>query len=354
MTRCLNAWKVEMENQITLKIKPNYKKYINVNRWFSYEGVGFYLIIGGRGIGKTTGLNIWNIGDFKKNGNEFIYVRRFINELKKTKTMLDPIVNKVQVRGLSHGLFQWEVEKTRLGYGAALTAQQTFKSGVDFSKANTMIYDEAILPRGGSYRYLDNEIEMFFELVSTVFRDRTGYRVFILGNNADIFNPYFDYFNIPPFERSYIDVDRGLYCELAKNSAELLEAESQTPLYKLTKGTRYFEYHYNNETLVVDEARIAPKPLNVVLVCRIIINDFTLNIYRYKIAEMFVELREYVIMDTYSFKIIEHEKPNYHYIKEMKGSDLFRFIHSTYYLGNAIFESSKASSIFTMFIEYFK
>lgn len=341
-------------DEIVLKIKPNFTKYVNVNRWFSYDGVSFFLIIGGRGIGKTTGLNIWDIGDFKKNGNEFLYVRRFINELKKTKTMFDPLVNKVQVRGLSHGLMQWEINKARLGYGAALTAQQTFKSGVDFSKVHTMIYDEAILPRGGSYRYLDNEIEMFFELVSTVFRDRTDYRVFILGNNADIFNPYFDYFNIPSFERSYIDVDRGLYCELAKNSVQLLEAEKQTPLYKLTKGTQYFDYHYNNKVLTMQETRIAPKPLNVQLICRIIVNDFTLNIYRHKLAEMYVELRDRVIADNYSFIIYENQKPNYHYIKELKSSDLFNFIHTTFYTGGAIFENDKASAIFNIFIETFK
>ena len=93
-----------------------------------------------------------------------------------------------------------------------------------------MIFDEAILPRGGSYRYLDNEIEMLFELISTVFRDRTDYRIFILGNNADIFNPYFDYFSIPPFERSYIDVDRGLYCELAKDMPKAIECKSYMPV----------------------------------------------------------------------------------------------------------------------------
>lgn len=339
---------------IVLKIKPNFKKYVNVNRWMSFDGISFYLIIGGRGIGKTTGLDIWNVGDFKKNGNEFVYTRRYINELKKTKSMFDPILNKVEVRGLSHGLFQWEVNKTRIGYGCALTAQQTFKSGVDFTKVNNLIYDEAILPRGGSYRYLDNEIEMFFELISTVFRDRTGYKVFILGNNADIFNPYFDYFNIPPFEKTFIDKERGLYCEMAKNSAELLEAEKATPLYKLTKGTQYFDYHYNNKVLINTTARICPKPLNVQLIARIIINDLTLNLYRHKISDIFVELRDKKIMDNYSFVIYENEKPNYHYIKELKGSDLFKFIHASYYMGNTMFETEKTAAVYTMFIDTFK
>ena len=339
------------ETKIELKIKPDYKKYVNVNRWFSYP-CAFYLIIGGRGIGKTTGLNIWNIGDFIKNGNEFLYVRRYITELKKTKTMFDPIINNsVTVQGLSHGLFEWRVGKTRIGYGGALTAQQTFKSGVDFSKVTTLVYDEAILPRGGSYRYLENEIEMLFELISTVFRDRVGYRVFILGNNADIFNPFFDYFKIPKFDKQYIDVERGLYCELAKNSAVLLEAEQQTPLYKLTKGTQYWEYHYNNKVLTVENTRIGPKPMNSQLICRLIINEYTLNIYRYKISEMFVELRNKKIKDSYSFVILENDEANRHYIKEYREADLSKFIRMAYFTGNALFENDKADALFKIFLE---
>ena len=344
----------EEKNKLVLKIKPDFVKYVNVNRWFSYQELSTFLIIGGRGIGKTTGLNIWDIGDFIKNGNEFVYVRRYIEELKKCKSMLDPLVNQIQVRGLSRGIFQWEHNKTRIGYGLALTAQGSFKSGVDFTKVNTMIFDEAILPRGGAYRYLDNEIEMLLELISTVFRDRTGYRIFILGNNADIFNPYFDYFKVPPFERTYIDADRGLYCELAKNSAVLLEEEKKTPLYRLTKGTQYFEYHYNNKVLTKDNTRLGVKPLNAHLICRIIINDYTLNIYRTKLSEIFVELRDKPIKDRFTFDIIDEQKPNYHFIKEYRSSDISSFIRMCYFTGGAVFESDKADAIFESFMETVK
>ena len=94
--------------------------------------------------------------------------------------------------------------------------------------------------------------------------------------------------------------------------------------------------------------------MNVNLICRLVINDVTLNVYRYKISEMYIEFREKPIVDTYSFIIYEKEKPNYHYIKELKGSDLFKFIHASFYMGNAMFESEKAASIFDIFIDTFK
>ena len=230
---------------LTLFIKPDYEKYVNVNRWYSYNGLNIFIIVGGRGIGKTTGLGIHVLQDFLNKGEEFVYVRRYIKELQKAKGFLAPIGNpEPKVIGLSTGAYMWTHNKTRLGYGLALSSQQSFKSGFDFRNVTTLIYDEAILRRGGMYRYLDNEVEMLFELMSTIFRDRKNYRVFILGNNADVFNPYWEYFKIPNFERNYIDKDRGLYCEKASNSPVLLEAEKDTPLYKLTQGTSYFKYHY--------------------------------------------------------------------------------------------------------------
>lgn len=336
---------------ITLKIKEDFKKYVNVNRWFSYDYLHFFLIIGGRGIGKTTGLNIHNVKDFIRNGDEFVYCRRYITELKKAKSMLPALVNNCKCVGLGHGLLQWEVNKTRIGYGVALTAQQTLKSGVDFSRVHTLVYDECILPNGGSYRYLANEIEMLFELISTIFRDRTDYNIFLIGNNADMFNPYFAYFNIPRFERNYIDKERGIYCELCQNSAELAEAEKKTPLYKLTQGTSYGEYHYNNKVLTSVEGKIGLKPLNAKLECRVVYNNVTMNVYRANFHDMFVELRDKVIKDRDAYVIMENGKPNYLYIDLLRKSDMYKIIQICYYNNYVTYDSERTAAVFSMFME---
>ena len=337
--------------EITLKIMPDYTKYVNVNRWFSHSECNIFNIIGGRGIGKTTGMNIHNVIDFKNNGNEFVYARRYITELKKAKTMLNPIVNNVQCRGLGHGLMQWEINKVRIGYGVALTAQQTLKSGVDFSKVKTLIFDEAILPTGGSYRYLSNEVEMLFELISTIFRDRTDYKVFILGNNADMFNPYFAYFNIPKFENIYIDKQRGLYCELCKNSPTLIEAEKKTPLYKLTEGTSYGEYHYNNAVLNETTGRIGIKSPSAKLICRFVYNTVTINFYRQKWNEWFAELKDRQIKDDKAYILMDNNKPNYLYIAQLRKDDVSKLIDVCYYNGYIYFDSQRCSAVFDLIME---
>lgn len=338
---------------LSLLIKPDYVKYVNVNRWFSYNGINFYVIVGGRGIGKTTGLGIHVLQDYLKDGSEFVYVRRYIKELQKAKGFLAPIANPdPKVIGLSTGAYMWCHNKQRIGYGLALSSQQSFKSGFDFRNVKTLIYDEAILKRGGMYRYLDNEVEMLFELISTIFRDRTGYRIFILGNNADVFNPYWQYFKIPRFERNYIDKERGLYCEMASNSPVLLEAEKETPLYKLTQGTAYFKYHYENEILGhKNEIRIAPKPMKCILLCRFVANEYTLNIYRSKPSEIYIEIRDKVIKDDKSFIIMSDMELNYYHVTELRSMDIYKFISHMYYLDGAVYESELAYAVFSNVME---
>ena len=338
--------------KIPLVISPDYTTFFAVPRMYSYKGVNVYIIIGGRGIGKTTGFGVQCICNYNKRGEEFAYMRRYITELKKTKGLFDPIAKGVTVKGLSHGAYQFMANKKRIGYGLALTAQQTFKSGMDFSKVTTLIFDECILPRGGAYRYLENEIEMVLELISTVFRTRKNYKVFLLGNNADIFNPYWEYFNIPNFEKNYIDKERGLYCEKAKNSAKLLEIEMDTPLYKLTKGTAYWDYHYNNEVLTKNKhVRIIPKPMKCTLLCRSVLNGFTLNIYRHKLDRIYIEYRDKIIKDEYSYMIMEDGVLNIYYGNLYKKSDAKKFIDAMYYGDGDDYDSQKSKALMDVLMD---
>lgn len=338
-------------NEVTLKITPDWTTFLNVNRYYSMPHIHFFFITGGRGIGKTTGFNIHNIQDFIKNGNEFVYCRRYKSELDKTKSMFDPLVNGVKQSPISKGLFQWEVNKVRLGYGLCLSLQQLYKSGVDFSKVTTLVYDEAILRRGGSRRYLPTEVEDLFELISTIFRERTDYRVFVLGNNADIFSPFSEYFEIPIFEKYYIDNERGLYFELSRNSPKLIEKEKETPLYKLVKGTQYADYHYDNKVLLNIQGKLGVKNPHARLMCRFLINTITLNIYRQSLREIFVECRDKVIKDELTYVITEDNNPNYMYIKSLKTSDLYKFISAAYYTDCVIYNSNKCANLFSQIID---
>lgn len=345
---------IKVENlpaKMELKITPDYTKYVNVNRWYSYDGIHHFIVIGGRGIGKTTGLMIHSIMDYMNLGGEFMYLRRYITELRKSKSLPNRIVTGTKTEGLGAGLVQWTNNKKRIGYGAALSAHLSFKSGTDFDNVNTLIFDEAILPKGSNYRYLPNEIYSFLELLSTVFRTRKNYKVFIVGNNADMFNPYFAYFGVPKFTGNYINRERDLYCELCKNSPALLEDEMQTPLYKLTHGTSYAEYHYNNEVLIDTEGKIGVKTPQDRLVCRFVYNGYTLNLYRRRWNEWFMEMKDKVIKDDKTYLIMENNKPNYLYIDQLRRDDISKVLNICYYNKYLYFESPECSVIFDLVME---
>ena len=64
----------------------NFEEYYNPHRLNSYQDCWLYLLIGGRGIGKTTGLSSVLLDSFFKRNEEFVYVRRYKEEIKKAKS----------------------------------------------------------------------------------------------------------------------------------------------------------------------------------------------------------------------------------------------------------------------------
>ena len=78
-----------------LKIQPDYTRFVNINRYFSMDNMNVFILTGGRGIGKTTGLNIHDLQEYMNKGNEFVYIRRYKTEIIKAKTMLDPLCDGI-------------------------------------------------------------------------------------------------------------------------------------------------------------------------------------------------------------------------------------------------------------------
>lgn len=337
-----------MNKDLILKYNPI---YFNVNRLFSYQNLSTFIIIGGRGIGKTTGLAYIFAKNFINKNEQFVYVRRYKTEVKKSRDLFTPILKGVSTKGIGSGAYVYLYKKKIMGWSIPLTTAPTFKSGVDFSGVSSIFYDEAILRRRSSYRYLPTEIEDFFELISSITRTRTNYKVFIAGNNMDIFNPYFDYFKIPKFDGIYIDKNRGLYCELSKINPELLKKEQETPLYKLTQNTNYGEYHYSNKPLITDNYKIDVKLATDPLLCRLVYNDYTINIYRHIHSTIFLELKNKAIKDNVSFNIFVRNEPNYYDLGILRKSSIYKLINYAYYNDFVRYDSEQCGEIFKLIME---
>lgn len=247
-------------------------RYYNKDRLFSYnEFLNFS--ISERGLGKTTSAKFWCIDDFKKKGKRFVWIRRYNSELvgdRKTKTegCVKDFFKKIQkyypedkfeIRG-NHAY----INGKDAGVFVALSMSQSMKS-VDFPDVNKIIFDEFIIQKNKALTYLSNEVMLFLDFLSTVFRpmeNQEKCRVWLLANSITFANEYFFYFNIKPFRQMYYhDKERGIVVEQCKNEV-YREAVRKTDFGKLIKGTKYESYAIDNEYLLDNNDFIGKKSPN--------------------------------------------------------------------------------------------
>lgn len=256
------------------------KRYYNKDALFSYRAF-LNFSISERGLGKTFSAKCWCVDDFKKNGKRFAWVRRYNSELsgdKKTKTegCVKTFFKKLQkyypkdkfkIKG-NHAF----INDKDAGVFLSLSTSQSMKS-VDFPDVNKIIFDEFIIQKNKALTYLGNEVTLFLDLISTIFRpitdengnDTSKSKVWLLANAITFANDYFYYFNIKPFHSHfYHDKKRGIVVEQCENKA-YREAVRKTDFGKLIAGTDYEKFAIDNEYMLDNEEFIGRKSPNAQL-----------------------------------------------------------------------------------------
>ena len=158
-------------------------------------------ILGARGWGKTYYFKKRSIEDCIKTGEQFIYLRRFKEEVTITKDKLfGDILSQFpgyEIKLEKDTYFinkKGEKHSKILGYIIPLSTSSKYKS-VPFPDVTKIIFDEFIVDKGALH-YLPNEVQLFLEFCSTVIRNRNNVQVFLLGNAISLYNPYTLYFKI--------------------------------------------------------------------------------------------------------------------------------------------------------------
>lgn len=215
----------------------------------------FNFILGNRGCGKTYWSKTWAIKDFLKNGNQFIYLRRYKEELKKNKIFFNDILDDFKDVDFKVKNRDYYINDKIAGTALSLSTAKIEKS-TSFPKVNKIIFDEFILDKG-TYYYLPDEVINFLELYETVSRMR-DVKVFFLSNAITIMNPYFSYFEIKLPYNSNIKHENDILIELV-NNPDFIEAKEQTRFGKLIKNTKYGNYAINNQFLRDDNTFIEKK-----------------------------------------------------------------------------------------------
>lgn len=260
--------------------------YYNYDKLFSYNFL-IAFVIGERGVGKSFNAKIAVLKKFLKNGEQFIYLRRYKTELD---TALATFWSDIQ----SHGYFEdhkLEVKKSRMltefkcdgkvcGYAVPLSTANILKSTA-FPEVGTIIFDEFLLDNSGTYRYLKNEVTMLLDVIETVGRLR-DIKTILLGNALNVHaSPYFAYWDLElPLNGSEFRTfkDGAIVVNYIRNE-EYRRAKKQSKFGKLIAGTAYGRYAIDNEVFRENNSFIEKRPSNSTFFGMLIINGVGIGMW---------------------------------------------------------------------------
>lgn len=336
------------------------------NIWYSYDRIcgfnaTFNFIISERGCGKTYGALKMVIKDFLKNGNEFVYLRRYKTELgKAVPKLFDAIVKnkefpdynfKVDANKFFIQAKEEEGAKNswiKIGEAAALSTASILKSS-DFSSVKTIVFDEFLLSTG-IFHYLKNEVETTLDLVESISRLR-DVRVFFLGNAISITNPYFAYFNLSlPYNSEFKTFKDGLIVvNYAKNPA-YREKKHLSKFGRLVEGTNWASYAIDNNWLNDESGFIGKKAVGSKNFSVLVVDGKKYGVWRCK-----TDGRLYISTDydpnnpcIFSFDIKDHNEENV--LLNAKRSPWFKVVIEEYKVGNVWFEDVNIKNIFLRYL----
>lgn len=186
------------------------------------ENADYNLIIGERSNGKTYAVLERILDNYLESEEQGAYIRRWREDItvkrgqslyqpfdieKKTKKRFDRVVYRSNAWWLAkydekHSKFVYDVQPFM--YAFALSNVEHDKS-TSFPNVTTIVFDEFITRQ----YYLKDEFIMFMNTLSTIIRDRTNVKIYMLGNTVNKFCPYFTEMglrHVTTMEQGTIDV----------------------------------------------------------------------------------------------------------------------------------------------------
>lgn len=256
------------------------KTYYDGTKTISYNSL-FNFIIGGRSIGKTFFFKKYCINNFIKKKKQFIYVRRYKEELQKTiSSFFDDVKKFFPNNTFSIKGNKFYIDGEIAGFYFALSTANILKS-MSFPNVYNIIFDEFIIEKG-VYRYLHQEVKAFLNFYDTISRDR-DIKVYFLANAITMTNPYFLYFNInslPKNEKNFQLLNNNLILFEYVNSDIFLHQREKTKFGQLIKNTDYGNFSLNNQFLLDNKNFIEKKSGKCVFYFAFKFNSTTFGVWQ--------------------------------------------------------------------------
>lgn len=308
----------------------------------------FNIIIGARSCGKSYGLKKRAITNFKKNGQQFIYLRRNGTELDESKEgyfddiIQDQVFPEDKIEYESDCYF---LNGQLMGYAMALTLARHYKSS-SFPLVGLIIFEEFIIEEDQYNRYLKNEVRTFLGFYMSIDRYR-GVKVFFLGNNYKFYNPYITYWDIKkPFGSQIAKAKNGMILLEMLDDPELAAERKRTPFGQIIEGTEFADYAIDNKSAIETNTFIMKKTERSTYYFTF---KYSNNYYGvwvdYSEGKFFVsENIDSFCKVVYSITLDDHS-PNTMLLKSINRAILFKTFIENYKAGNVYFESIKVKNI---------
>lgn len=317
------------------------------NRTLTHNAL-YNLIIGNRSSGKSYGLKKRAIKTFLETGQQFVYLRRYKDELDKSKeTYFDDILLNNEFNGIKIEFNNdcYFINERLAGYAMALTKAKDYKSSA-FPNVWLIIFEEFIIEENGYTRYLKNEVEIFLGFYMSIDRYR-GVKVFFLGNNFTLFNPYTLYWNIDkPYKGNITKKKKGKILLEMVNDQNFIEERKQTDFGQLVEGTPFSEYAIENKSRIDTDTFVEKKTGKATYLFTFKYEADLFGVWvDYSAGKMFVSNDvDSFFKNVYCITLDDHS-PNTMLLKNINKSVYFKEFIDQYKQGNVYFESMKLKSI---------
>ena len=333
--------------------------FYSLDKVISYN-IPVNIIITERGYGKSYSVKKYVIDRFLKHHEEFMYIRRYDNEIKnvfeKSKGTEKDFFQDIKQNYPDIKLFakdkkffiQKQDETTCFGYAKRMTEYQDLKSGT-FSNIKTIIIDEYPIEKGKRY-YLPNEGMILMNIFDSIIRNRSDIKIFILGNAVEglEFSPLFNFFELSlPYGKKDIKLfkDNTILVQYA-TSSEFRKEREQTLIGKLAKGTPYEEYAIQNKILDKNNDFIGKKSNGAKFIFSLIYNKKKYGVWNdYNEGMLFIS-NDVDPYNPYCFALtVKDHTPNTMLIIRAKTYNQLKFLIEQYRIGNVYYESQKIKSV---------
>lgn len=182
-------------------------KYYSLKK-INQKDATYNVVFGERSNGKTYACLMQALKNYFKYGQQFAYIRRWTVDVapRRMSNLFGALIESGVVAKLSNNQFssifyrtgRFYVcnfdkrgkpiysDKNVIGYAFALIQNEHNKAN-SYPKVTNIIFDEFI----SSTTYLQNEFVLFMNTISTIVRNRTDVKIYMLGNTVNKFCPYF-------------------------------------------------------------------------------------------------------------------------------------------------------------------